>query len=512
MNWNYIDWIVIGIYFLGMLCVGYYFSKRVKTTEDYFSAGHRVPAWVTACSIYATMLSSISFLAIPASIYAGGILRGMGPIGIMLIIIWVGNIFVPFFRRIQVETAYEYLEKRFDRSFRLISSGAFILFHIIRIAIVLYLPILAIQQALPNVNPIILTAIIGILCVSYTSIGGIEAVLWSDTIQTIVLLVGALLICYFGFSAIPEGQSAWTILKEGDKLISGAEWGFSLTGTTLIGMIIGGFVNSIYAYIGSQDVVQRYNVTPNEEAAKRSLFLNIPLLIVSMTIFIGMGAALYVFYNIKGGTPLPSSVHGNAILPYFIVSYMPIGIGGLIIAAIFAASQSTVSSSLNSLSTCITLDFVGSFNKNLKDKTKLTIARSVSWGIGLISSLLAIQFLIRGQGDIFLYFQVIIGLFGGPVAGLFLLGIFFNNVGTKAAWIGFISSISVAIYISDPAKLLSSNIPNYVKPEIFEYLVSLVIIASCLIPAFIASFIFSKPDPKQLKGLTYLSVIKKINT
>lgn len=508
MNWNYIDWFVIALYFIGMLGVGIFFSTRVKSTDDYFAAGGRVPAWVTACSIYATMLSSISFLAVPASIYAGGILRGMGPLGIILIIIWVAYVFVPFFRRIQVKTAYEYLEKRFDSSFRFVSSAAFILFHIIRIAIVLYLPVIAIQQALPNVNPVILTAVIGILCVGYTSIGGIEAVLWSDAIQTIVLLSGALLIVYFGFKGVPEGQNAWNILRDGGKLISGSAWGFSFTGTTLIGVIIGGFVNSIYSYIGSQDVVQRYSVTPNEKIAQKSLFLNIPLLLISMCIFIGMGTALYVFYN-SGGAVLPDKVNGNAILPFFVVDYMPVGIGGLIIAAIFAASQSTVSSSLNSLSTCVTLDFFGEFNKNLSDQSKLTIARAVSWGIGLISSLLAIQFLTRGQGDIFLYFQVITGLFGGPVAGLFLLGIFFDRVNDKAAWIGFICSVIVAIYISDPAKLLSSNFSGYVKPDIFEYLVSLVIIGAGIIPAYIASFFLPKPSKEKIEGLTYSTVLKK---
>ena len=507
--WNYLDWGVIAIYFMVMMGIGYFFSKRVNSSEDYFHAGQRIPAWVTACSIYATMLSSISFLALPASIYSGGVFRGLAPIGIIAMIFWCAYVFVPFFRRINVGTGYEYLEKRFDRNFRFVSSASFILFHVIRIAVVLYIPIIAIHAVMPGINPILVTAVVALFCVSYTSVGGIEAVVWSDAIQTIVLLIGALLIIYFGFSAIPEGQSAFEVLTTDGTMIPADGWGFNLSGTTFVGMIIGGFLGAIYSYIGSQDIIQRYSITASEEEAKKSLFLNAPLLLTSTFIFIGMGSALYVFFKVNGAPP--ATIKGTALLPYFVVHYIPPGLGGLIIAAVFAAAQSTVSSSLNSLSTCITLDFYGVFNKSLTDEMKLKIGKISSWLVGLISSLIAIQFIIQGQGDMFLYWQAIVGLLGGPVAGVFLLGIFCDRVNNKAAWIGFITSILASIYVGDPMKVLSTLIPGYTKPAIFEILLSLVTLISCIVPAYVASFFLKAPNKENIEGLTYSSVMKKNN-
>lgn len=370
MAWHWFNWVVIGLYFLGILMLGFYFSKNNVSTEDYFTASGRVPSWVTACSIYATALSSISFIAIPASVYNNGWLLGMAPLGIILMVIWAAVVFVPFFRRVNVVTAYEYLGKRFDNKFRLIGSLSFVLFHVIRMAVVLYLPTLALMQALPNLNPYILTAIVAILCVAYTSMGGIEAVLWSDAIQTIVLLSGAFLIIIFGF----------------------------------------------------------------------------------------------------------------------------------------AAAQSTVSSSLNSVSTCMTADLLEQFKPGMSDADKLSFAKKSSWAVGIVSTILAMRFIQAGQGDMFLYFQAITGLLGGPIAGVFLVGIFFDKVNTKAVWCGFIVSVIIATYLGNPAGLLTKFIPGYVQPKVFEFLISLIIIGSNVAVSLIASLFTGKPTLEHIKGLTYASI------
>ncbi|MGL6113641.1 MAG: sodium:solute symporter [Cetobacterium sp.] len=503
MNWHWINWVVLCLYFLGVVYIGVYFSKKNNSSEDYFTASGRIPAWVTACSIYATALSSLSFIAIPASVYKSGWIMGLAPLGIILMVLWSAYVFVPFFRKIKVTTAYEYLEKRFDRSFRLVGSLSFILFHIIRIAVVLYLPTLALIAALPGVNPILLTAIVGFLCVVYTSMGGIEAVVWSDAIQTIVLLAGAFMIIIVGFMSVPDGVNAFEVLQENNKIFHPGTFDFNLAGKTFWGILLGGFLNSIYSYVASQDIVQRYNTTKNIEEAKKSLFLNIPLLCTSIVIFIGMGSALFLYFTFH--RELPANIDGNAILPYFVVHDIPLGLSGLVIAAIFAAAQSTVSSSLNSVATCITSDIVKPIMKNLTDKGELKIAKYCSWIVGIVSSLLALRFISVGQGDMFLYFQAITGLLGGPIAGLFLVGIFIKRANAKAAWVGFIISIIVAVYIGNPAGLLSKFFPAYEQPHIFEFLISLVIIGSCVVPSYIASFFTGEPLPKKIEHLTYES-------
>lgn len=507
MAWHWFDWIVIGLYFVVMFFIGMFFARRTKSTDDYFKAGGRVPALVTAMSIYATALSSISFIAIPASVYNNSWLLGMAPLGIILMVLWAAYTFVPFFRRVNVTTAYEYLGRRFDNSFRLIGSLTFILFHVVRMAIVIYLPTLAIQQVVPTLNPVLITIVVSIFCVAYTSMGGIEAVLWSDAVQTVVLLLGAFLVIIVGFSSAPEGVGqGFKLLADDGKIISPDFFSLDLAKSSIWVMIVGGFVNSIYSYVGSQDIVQRYATNKDEHEAKKSLFMNVPLLCTSIVIFIGMGSALYIYFHFKA--TLPENINGNAILPYFIVNALPVGISGLVIAAIFAAAQSTVSSSLNSVSTCMTADILEYFKSGMEDKSKLKFARVSSWIVGIFSTLLAIYFIYNGQGDMFLYFQAITGLLGGPIAGVFLIGIFFDKVESKAVWIGFIVSVIIAFYVSDPAGMLTKFIPGYVKPKIFEFMLSFIIIGSSVIVSFIASFFFGRPSEEKIKGLTYSTTIK----
>lgn len=484
MNWYWINWAVIFIYFVGIIGVGIYFSKKNESTSDYFRGAGKIPAWVTACSIYATALSSLSFMAIPASVFNNGWIMGMAPLGIILMVLWSAKTFVPFFRSLEVETAYEYLEKRFDKKFRFIGSITFIIFHIIRIAIILYLPILALTVALPQINPMFLVGIVGFLCVAYTSLGGIKAVVWADAIQTIVLLFGAAIITISGVVELPTDIKVFEALNKACKIITPDMFSLNLAGKTLTGIIIGGFLSSIYAYVGSQDIVQRYSTTKSVEEAKKSLYMNIPLLLTSIIIFVGMGSGLYLFFTYS--QTLPETVSGNVILPYFVVNYIPTGLSGLVIAAIFAATQSTVSSSLNSVAICIASDIVKPFYKIMDDKLELKIGKYSSWIVGLLSSMLAFRFLKVGQGDIFLYFQSITGLLGGPIAGLFLVGIFIENATSKEAWVGFLISIFMAFYIGNPMGIMEM-LPGYSKPQIFEFLISLVIIGSCVLPAWIVS-------------------------
>ena len=265
-------------------------------------------------------------------------------------------------------------------------SLSFIAFHIVRMAIVLYLPTLAMIQVLPSLNPVLVTLLVGLFCVAYTSIGGIEAVLWSDAIEAVILILGAVLLIVVCFFMVGVGEG-FSILARDGKMIGPDFFSLDLAKQSIWAMVIGAFFGSIYQYIGGQDIVQRYNTTPNESEAKKSLFYNIPLSITSSIIFIGMGSACWILFH-SGKANLPENISGNSILPYVIIDYLPVGISGLIIAAIFAAAQSTVSSSLNSVSTTMTRDILEKLKPDLSDKFKLNFARASSWIVGLISTLL----------------------------------------------------------------------------------------------------------------------------
>ena len=504
MGWSLLDWIVL-IGYLGFLVwLGYFFSKRRSNSDDYFVGGQRIPAWVAAFSLYATGLSSISYVATTSNVYQSGWIFGVGVLGIMPLIPLVAEYFVPFIRRMNCVTAYEYLEVRFDRPMRLLASAIFMLFHIMRIAIVIFIPTLAFREVWPQINPLIIVAVMGFLCVIYTTVGGFEAVVWSDTIQTILLMGAAVLVMGYGFFAIPEGVNGFEALVADGKVFPAENFSFDPKVTTVWWLFLGGFFGTIYQYIGSQDMVQRYSSTKNLAEAKKTLYIQFPLLFVSVIMFVGMGSAIYLFYKFSG-VPAPELQNNNALLPYFVINQLPIGISGLVIAGIFAAAQSTVSSSLNSTATCAIVDFIAPIRPNITDKEKITFAQIASWTAGILGTLIAMVFISQGQSDMYVLFNAILGLLGSPIAGIFLLGIFSNKVDSKAAWVGFYVSTAVALYLGNPGNILNI-IPGYVKPDIFGFLFAPIVISSCMIPAYIAALFTPDPSMEKIKGLTYTSL------
>ncbi|MGL5721063.1 MAG: sodium:solute symporter family transporter [Brevinema sp.] len=500
MSWHSINWIVIGVYFIGMSGIGWYFSKRHKSSDDYFTAKGRVPTIVAACSIYATMLSSLSYIAIPATIYRTNWLNGLAPLGIIALVISVAYLFVPFVRRLNVTTTYEYLEARFSRKLRILGSIVFILFHIIRIAIIIYLPTLALMVALPEVNPNWIVLATALFCVFYTSIGGIEGVVWSDFFQTIILIAGAFAVIYFGFSSVPAGENAFSILYRDDKILPPNAFAFDLSATTFWVVLIGGYMNSIYSYIGSQDVVQRYATVKNLKEAQKSLILNAPLLVISSIIFIGIGSAIYLFY--KFNAPAPELARPDSILPFMVITSMPPFFSGLVIAGLLAASQSSVSSSLNSSATCIVTDLIAPLRPQIRDGSKLMLSKWVSLFIGSLSTGLALLFLNKGQSDMFFYIQVVTATLGGPIVVVFLTGIFFKRAGVSAAWIGFGTSTLLSLLLTDPGKILTRLLPSYTPPTLYAFSLPIIIIGGGVFCAWIASCIAPLKDNSAILPLT----------
>ena len=504
MAWSVVDWIVL-IGYLGFLVwLGYFFSKRRSNSDDYFVGGQRIPAWVAAFSVYATALSSISYVATTSNVYRSGWIFGVGVIGVLPLLFLVPKYFIPFVRRLNCVTAYEYLEARFDRPMRLLASAVFIGFHIMRIAVVIFIPTLAFQEVFPTMNPLIIVAVMGFLCVVYTTVGGFEAVVWSDTIQTFVLMGAALLVIGYGLMAVPEGTSAFGTLVADGKVFPAKDFSFDPKATTVWWLFIGGFFGSIYQYIGSQDVVQRYSSTKNLEEAKKTLYFQIPLLVVSVTMFVGMGSAIYLFYKFSG-VPVPELANNNALLPYFVINQLPVGLSGLVIAGIFAAAQSTVSSSLNSTATCAIVDFIAPVKTDITDDEKVKFAQWTSWIAGIAGTLIAMVFITQGQSDMYVLFNSILGLLGSPIAGIFLLGIFSTKVGTKAAWIGFWTSSLVALYLGNPGGIFNI-LPGYAKPDIFGFLFAPIVISACMIPAYVAAMFLPAPEKEKIEGLTYMSL------
>lgn len=446
-DFGFINYAVLFGYLLAMMLVGFYFSKRQKTVDDYFRSGGRVPGWAAGISVFATTLSSITFMSIPAKAYTSDWTFIIGQYLAIAVLPLVFYFYIPFFRKLKITSAYEYLEARFDVRSRLFASVSFMLFHIGRGAIITYLTVLALRPFL-DINPVVLALLISIMCIIYTWMGGIEGVIWTDVIQGILLSGGAVLIFIIICLKVNGGLGEiYTVTASADKFFPSTQLRWSWTDSTVPVLIIGFLFANIQQFTASQDVVQRYIVTDSIEETKRTLITNARLVAVIPIFFFAIGSALFVYYQ-QNPQLLPKDFNTGGILPLFVVNEMPMGIAGLIIAAIFAAAQSSISSSLNSISSCFNSDIYVRLRKSdCSAEQKMKLARRVIIIAGLLSSLATIWLILSDESEIWDAFNSLLGLMGGPMTGLFMLGIFFKRANGGSAFIGILVSI-VAVLLT----------------------------------------------------------------
>lgn len=452
LGFGFFNWTVVLVYLGGMVAIGYWFMKReaASTTDDYFRGGQRVPFWVAGLSIFATMLSAITFMTIPGAAFAGNWNMWLGQVPIVLMVLLVVFFYLPFYRRLNITTAYEYLEQRFNVAARVVGSVVFILFHIGRVAIVLYLPAIALASV-TSINVYVAIGVIGVLCVIYTVMGGIEAVVWTDAIQALVLLGGALL-C-FGLVVMEVDGGLATVgsaMAEQGKGVT-ASWSFediTISNGTLSGWVImlAFFFANLPSYTVGQDVVQRYVTTASEKEARKSLWLNIPMVIGGSAIFFALGTALFVFYQEKPALLNPALEKNDTILPFFIMQNLPTGVAGLIIAGIFAASQSTISSSLNSVATTFVTDIYGRLvRRQSTDQERLGVAKRVVVFLGAVGVLVAALLAATELDAVFKAYTTFIGFVLGPLGGLFALGIFAKGPNGSAGMLAMVAGVLAVV-------------------------------------------------------------------
>ncbi len=440
------NYTVLGIYLTTLVAMGFYFAMREKTTDDFFLAGRRIPWWAAGLSIFGTQLSAITYLAMPARSYATDWVLLILNIGIFAIAPFIIYLYLPFFRRLNITTAYEYLEKRFSVSIRLLGSISFIAFQLGRMGIVVLLPALALS-AVTGINVYLCIALMGLLSTIYTVVGGMEAVIWTDVLQTIVLIGGALIALWIIIANLNGGLSQLiSIGMENDKLnIANLNWDW--TKDALIVVILGAiFTNSLVPYTTDQAVIQRYLTTPDERQAARAIWINGLLAIFAGVLFLLVGTGLFVFYKSNPQRLVPLE-KADQIFALFISRQMPPGLAGLVIAGVFAAAMSSLDSSMHSISTALTTDFVRRFRPNLAESTYLLFARCLIIALGISGTATAMLMASIEIKFLWDFFIGIMGLLGGTLAGLFMLGIFTRKVSVIHAWIGAIASICTLLYV-----------------------------------------------------------------
>ena len=433
-----LNWIVLSLYLLSMLYMGYYFMKKSNnSTEDFFKGGGRIPWWAAGISIFATMLSAITFMAIPAKVFATDWRYFPMAITILIMSFPVVKYYLPFFRRLNVTTAYEYLETRFNYSVRLLASSLFIIFMLARMALALFLPSLALTTV-TGIDIYICIILMGIVTLIYCTMGGAEAVVWSDVIQGIILMGGAVFVVIFLVFNIPGGLNTIVEITVQEDKMKMFDFSFIFTSATFWVIILGGLANNLISYTSDQTVIQRYITTNSEKAAGKSIILNGVLSVVVSLVFYFIGTCLYAFYKTQPESLNFMMQNTDAIFPHFIMAEIPMGLAGLMIAAIFAATMSTVSSNVNSLSTAFTVDLYRHFSKKSDDKKELNVARISGVVMGGLGVGFAILMAKSNIISLFDFFNYLLGLLSSGVAALFIIGIFIPRVGAKSALYGFL--------------------------------------------------------------------------
>lgn len=476
VSFGWINYAVVALYLLGMLGVGFYFSRKNNNTEEFFKGGGRIPWWAAGISIFATALSAITFLSIPAKAYAADWKMFIYNMTILMIVPVVVRCYLPFIKKLNVASVYQYLENRFSSSVRYLASAFFCIFMFARVAIVLFLPSLALN-AVTGLDIYLCIVLMGVVTIIYCTMGGIEAVVWGDVIQGFLLVGGAILSFVWIVRGIDGGFGQMMTVALSEEKFHIFDFSLDLTQPVFWVAIVGGFANQILTYTSDQSVVQKYLTVKDSSSTEKGLWLNGILAVPVTFIFLGIGTGLYVFFKQHPDMLNVGMTNTDSIFPHYMMCQLPVGIAGLLIAAVFAAAMSTLASNINSSTTVMSEDFYAKLFPGCTDDQKLRFARVagvIVGGLGVVMAIVLATFDIASLWDQFNFF---LGLLTSGLGGLFMMGIFTDRIGTRAALTGFAGSIVVLLACSARTDMTST-------------LYGFTGLLSCFVTGYLASFIY----------------------
>lgn len=451
-----LDWAVLLAYLAAILLIGFYFARRNTSTEEYFVGGRRFRGWVIGLSLVGTSISSVTFLAYPADAFKTGWLRYLPNLALPLALLMAARVFLPFFRRGNMTSAYEFLEQRFGPSVRVYGALAFIVAQLVRLAMILYLLSLLILQ-LVDVSPTVAIIAAGLFVGLYTIVGGIDAVIWTDVMQTLVLLIGGLLCIWVVVDALPGGlgqvfreagaAGKFALAEWRDGEPQPVRWGLSLSEKTATMMLFIGLTNWLTEYSSNQNTVQRYCASRSTREARRGLWVYLFTALPVWAFYMLLGTALWVFFQ-HFPDPMATAVlagteKAEAILPWFITEYLPAGLAGLVVAAALAAAMSSLDSSINSVTTVSIVDlYRRHLRTGLDDRHYLRVARAVAAAVTGLMILGALWLNGAHTHTLQDTSTILVSLFGGGMLGLYLLGFLSRRGDARAAWWGILCTLA----------------------------------------------------------------------
>ena len=440
-----LDIIVFIIFTGGVVLFGCSFFKKKRSSDDMTAAGRSLPGWVVGMSIFATYVSSISYLAYPGKAYMSDWNAFVFGLSIPIASYFAAKYFVPFYRNQGSVSAYTFLEERFGPWARVYASTCYLLTQIARMGSILYLLALPMNALLGwDIKTIIVCTSIAITF--YSMMGGIKAVIWTEAIQGFILIGGAVVCFLVIIFGMPEGPKQFWDIAIADNKFSLGSFGSSLTESTFWVCLVYGIFINLQNYGIDQNYVQRYLTAKDEKSAKFSALFGGYLFIPVSAVFFLIGTGLYTFYKVQPDL-LPAGTDGDFVFPYFIVHQLPAGLTGLLIASIFAAGMSTIATSITSSATVLLTDYYQRFfKKSATDSQSVRMIYISNAAIGIIGIFVAIAFLqVESALDAW---WALSSIFSGGMLGLFLLGYLSRKARNIDAIIGTIAGVIVVMWMS----------------------------------------------------------------
>lgn len=478
-----LDYAVLILYFGAMAALGPLFASKAKTTEGYFLGDRSFPGWLVGFSMFATSISSMTFMAYPGDAYKTAWYRMTLNLSLPLAILFATFFFLPFFRRAGTVSAYEYLEERFGKWTRLYAASAFIVGQAIRVSLILFLVSILIEK-ITGIDVYICILLGGIITSFYTILGGIRAVLWTDFIQACVLWVGGMISLIVIIHALPGGLGqVFSMASEAGKFamadlnaegtMEAIQFSPDFTKKTVSLLLLVGLGNWLTEYSSNQNVIQRYAASKSAKQAKIAMWTCCIFSLPTWALFMFLGTALWVFFQVNP-TPEAQAIltgEGGAkaedILPYFVINFLPKGMSGLVIAGVLAAAMSSLSSSINSVSAVSLVDiYKRHIAPEKTDGHYVVVAKLI--GLGLAVFMIGGAIVLHKMQNTTLQDSatILTALTAGGLLGIYMLGFFTKTGNDTSILAGIICTMTFTLWMT----LTSMGwIPESLRAPIHSY-------------------------------------------
>jgi SSS family transporter len=437
-----LDLAIIALYLMGITLFGLRFRKRQRSLRDYFLAGRDIPWWAIALSIVAAETSTLTIISIPGLAYDTNLTFLQVVMGYLVGRVVISFVLLPHYFRGDLYTAYELIERRFGRGLRSMTAGLFLLTRAAAEGVRVYAVSIVVSIAL-GTGEIASIAIITALTLIYTFEGGLAAVIWTDVVQTVIYVGGTLVGLTTILHLVPGGWSAIHTAAAGAGKLQVFDFraNFWLPYTFWAG-VIGGTAFITASHGTDQLIVQRLLAARGQKQSALALLSSGVAILFQFALFLIVGVMLWAYYRV------PSAIFGkpDRIYPTFIVSQMPHGISGLLIAAILAAAMSNLSAALNSLSSSTIMDFVLRLRPQTDERMRMRLSRLATFYWAMVLFGLAVLALQKVGRVVEVGLQIASVAYGA-LLGVFLLGVLTRRANQRGAMVGMMFGFSVGLYL-----------------------------------------------------------------